>query len=150
MKELKQSWAMSCLNLLPQCFGYLLADISFLTVSEIYCQCPVTFAIISIYCHVKKIRDQDHLPPCLFITKRGFYHHLWTNLLELTERFTVLSYNILADYLARDHRSMLYFHIPHYIMDWDWRKKRLFLEFGLWSPDIMCLQVLFSKLFDIL
>ncbi|XP_010917938.1 carbon catabolite repressor protein 4 homolog 6 [Elaeis guineensis] len=56
------------------------------------------------------------------------------------ERFIVLSYNILADYLARDHRSKLYFHIPHYILDWEWRKKRLLLEFGLWAPDVMCLQ----------
>lgn len=52
----------------------------------------------------------------------------------------MISYNILADYLARDHRSRLYFHIPQYILDWEWRKKRLFVEFGLWSADIMCLQ----------
>ncbi|WOK99144.1 carbon catabolite repressor protein [Canna indica] len=57
-----------------------------------------------------------------------------------SERFVVLSYNILADYLARDHRSKLYFHIPHYILDWEWRKRRLLLEFRLWAPDIMCLQ----------
>ncbi|KAJ8497978.1 hypothetical protein OPV22_008530 [Ensete ventricosum] len=56
------------------------------------------------------------------------------------ERFVVLSYNILADYLARDHRSKLYFHIPQYILDWEWRKRRLLLEFRLWAPDIMCLQ----------
>ncbi|XP_026662317.2 carbon catabolite repressor protein 4 homolog 6-like isoform X3 [Phoenix dactylifera] len=57
------------------------------------------------------------------------------------ERFIMLSYNILADYLARDHRSKLYFHIPPYILDWEWRKKKLLLEFGLWAPDIMCLQM---------
>ncbi|XP_074575261.1 carbon catabolite repressor protein 4 homolog 6 isoform X2 [Curcuma longa] len=56
------------------------------------------------------------------------------------ERFVVLSYNILADYLARDHRSKLYFHIPQYILDWEWRKRRLLIEFRLWTPDIMCLQ----------
>lgn len=54
----------------------------------------------------------------------------------------MLSYNILADYLARDHWSKLYFHIPPEVLDWEWRKSRLFIEFGLWSPDIMCLQVL--------
>lgn len=51
----------------------------------------------------------------------------------------MVSYNILADYLAREHRN-LYFHVPDHIMDWEWRKKRLLWEFGLWSPDIMCLQ----------
>lgn len=56
------------------------------------------------------------------------------------ERFKVLSYNILADYLASDHQSTLYFHIPNHILAWEWRKRRLFIEFGLWSPDIMCLQ----------
>ncbi|CAD5190732.1 unnamed protein product [Musa acuminata subsp. malaccensis] len=56
------------------------------------------------------------------------------------ERFVMLSYNILADYLARDHRSKLYFHIPQYILDWEWRKRKLLLEFRLWAPDIMCLQ----------
>ncbi|XP_073006984.1 carbon catabolite repressor protein 4 homolog 6 isoform X3 [Typha latifolia] len=57
-----------------------------------------------------------------------------------SERFLVLSYNILADYLAREHQSKLYFHIPNYILDWEWRKKRLLFEFGLWSPDVICLQ----------
>ncbi|KAK1549348.1 hypothetical protein Q3G72_000512 [Acer saccharum] len=57
-----------------------------------------------------------------------------------SDRFLVLSYNILADYLAISHRSKLYFHIPRYILDWQWRKKRILFELGLWSADIMCLQ----------
>ncbi|XP_015885911.2 carbon catabolite repressor protein 4 homolog 6 isoform X1 [Ziziphus jujuba] len=57
-----------------------------------------------------------------------------------SERFTILSYNILADYLATNHRSKLYYHIPLYMMDWEWRKKKIFFELGLWSPDIMCFQ----------
>ncbi|KAL0330258.1 UNVERIFIED_CONTAM: Carbon catabolite repressor protein 46 [Sesamum radiatum] len=56
------------------------------------------------------------------------------------ERFTVLSYNILADYLATDHWEKLYFHIPRYIMDWNWRKKNITFELGLWSADILCFQ----------
>ncbi|KAL4307577.1 hypothetical protein HN51_041942 [Arachis hypogaea] len=56
------------------------------------------------------------------------------------ERFIIVSYNILADYLALDHRSKLYFHIPRHILDWQWRKKNLIFELGLWSADIMCLQ----------
>ncbi|CAJ1972107.1 unnamed protein product [Sphenostylis stenocarpa] len=57
-----------------------------------------------------------------------------------TERFKVLSYNILADYLALDHRNKLYFHIPPYILDWHRRKRSILFELGLWSADILCLQ----------
>lgn len=59
----------------------------------------------------------------------------------IAERFVVLSYNLLADYLAINHRSKLYFHIPHYMLEWKWRKKSIIFELGLWSADIMCLQV---------
>jgi mRNA deadenylase 3'-5' endonuclease subunit Ccr4 len=57
-----------------------------------------------------------------------------------TERFKVVSYNILADYLAQEHQ-FLYERIPSFILDWNWRKDKLVFEFGLWSPDILCLQV---------
>ncbi|KAF3965709.1 hypothetical protein CMV_010118 [Castanea mollissima] len=57
-----------------------------------------------------------------------------------SERFIVVSYNILADYLANSHRSKLYYHIPRYMLDWEWRKKNILFELGLWSADIMCLQ----------
>ncbi|KAL8166481.1 hypothetical protein V2J09_007980 [Rumex salicifolius] len=56
------------------------------------------------------------------------------------ERFSVLSYNILADYLAYKHRNMLYYHIPRRFIDWEWRRKSILFELGLWSPDIMCFQ----------
>ncbi|KAK6119482.1 hypothetical protein DH2020_046777 [Rehmannia glutinosa] len=56
------------------------------------------------------------------------------------KRFTVLSYNILADYLATDHWQKLYFHIPGYIMDWNWRRRNISFELGLWSADILCFQ----------
>ncbi|KAL5699699.1 hypothetical protein ACHQM5_030568 [Ranunculus cassubicifolius] len=56
------------------------------------------------------------------------------------ERFVVLSYNILADYLAINHRHELYWHIPHHILGWEWRKRKILFELGLWSPDIMSLQ----------
>lgn len=55
-------------------------------------------------------------------------------------RFVVLSYNILADYLALSHRSKLYFHIPRHLLDWEWRKRSILFELGLWSADIMCFQ----------
>ncbi|KAF8676063.1 hypothetical protein HU200_047568 [Digitaria exilis] len=55
------------------------------------------------------------------------------------ERFKVLSYNILADYLAKEHQ-FLYERIPSFMLDWNWRKDKLVFEFGLWSADILCLQ----------
>ncbi|KAL7617262.1 carbon catabolite repressor protein 4 homolog 6 [Lactuca sativa] len=56
------------------------------------------------------------------------------------ERFTILSYNILADYLAINHRNKLYFHIPRHILDWEFRKRNIMFELGLWSADILCFQ----------
>lgn len=63
---------------------------------------------------------------------------------ECTERFKVLSYNILADYLAQAHQ-FLYERIPSFMLEWKWRKDKLVFEFGLWSPDILCLQVVHKK-----
>ncbi|XWS27189.1 hypothetical protein CRYUN_Cryun26dG0093500 [Craigia yunnanensis] len=57
----------------------------------------------------------------------------------LSERFIVLSYNILADFLAITHRK-LYFHILHHMMNWERRKRNLMFELRLWSADIMCFQ----------
>lgn len=56
------------------------------------------------------------------------------------ERFTILSYNILADYLVRDHWNKLYFHIPNFLLDWKQRKRSIIFELGLWSADILCFQ----------
>lgn len=53
----------------------------------------------------------------------------------------MVSYNILADYLAKDHCRQLYYHIPPYILNWEWRKKNILFELGLWDPDIICFQV---------
>lgn len=39
-----------------------------------------------------------------------------------------------------EHRPKLYYHIPQHVLDWEWRKRRLMIEFGLWNPDILCLQ----------
>lgn len=63
--------------------------------------------------------------------------------LFMLERFRLLSYNILADYLAIQH-SMLYSHLPFDMLSWHWRMNNLLFEFQLWSPDVLCLQVLLS------
>lgn len=67
-------------------------------------------------------------------------------LVWFADKFIVLSYNILADYFAISHRSKLYFHIPRYMLDWDWRKRNILFELGLWSADVMCFQVFYSSL----
>ncbi|KAI5076453.1 hypothetical protein GOP47_0008518 [Adiantum capillus-veneris] len=55
-------------------------------------------------------------------------------------RFVVVSFNILGVDNANQHCRELYWHIPPFVMDWNYRKKRILLELGLWSPDIICLQ----------
>ncbi|KAF7029771.1 hypothetical protein CFC21_041443 [Triticum aestivum] len=71
------------------------------------------------------------------------YKREWRSVQKLpprhTERFKVLSYNILADYLAQEHQD-LYRDIPSFIMDWNWRKNRIGLEISWWRPDIICFQ----------
>ena len=68
-----------------------------------------------------------------------FFFFLW----YLAERFTILSYNLLAEYVALDyrHRNELYYHIPRHMLEWQWRKSNIIFELGLWSTDIMCFQV---------
>ncbi|XP_012474399.1 carbon catabolite repressor protein 4 homolog 6 isoform X3 [Gossypium raimondii] len=56
-----------------------------------------------------------------------------------SDKFVVLSYNVLADYLASTHRN-LYFHIPFHMMNWEWRMRNLMFELSLWSADILCFQ----------
>ncbi|KAE8056418.1 hypothetical protein FH972_013193 [Carpinus fangiana] len=100
-------------------------------------------------------QSQQNRPNRPFDTNPGFrlpQHHRpkpldyrnWEYATEVpppnSERFIVLSYNILADYLANDHRNKLYFQIPPYVLDWEWRKRRILFELGLWSADVMCFQ----------
>jgi mRNA deadenylase 3'-5' endonuclease subunit Ccr4 len=55
-------------------------------------------------------------------------------------RFTVASYNILADRNASQHAD-LYVNIPSRYINWDRRQKILSDELFQWNPDIICLQV---------
>ncbi|GAU39278.1 hypothetical protein TSUD_72170 [Trifolium subterraneum] len=54
-------------------------------------------------------------------------------------RFTVASYNILADRNASQHAD-LYDNIPSRYINWDRRQKILSDELFQWNPDIICLQ----------
>lgn len=56
------------------------------------------------------------------------------------EKFIIASYNILASAFARQHKCMLYGHVPVPLLEWKRRKLKIILELGLCSPDIICLQ----------
>ncbi|XP_024629514.1 carbon catabolite repressor protein 4 homolog 3 isoform X2 [Medicago truncatula] len=55
------------------------------------------------------------------------------------ERFTVASYNILADRNASQHTD-LYVNVPSRYINWNRRQKILSEELFEWNPDIICLQ----------
>ncbi|MED6136194.1 hypothetical protein PIB30_053753 [Stylosanthes scabra] len=59
--------------------------------------------------------------------------------LASSERFSVASYNILADRNASQHRDM-YLNVPSYYVNWDRRKRVICKELFGWDPDIICLQ----------
>lgn len=61
-------------------------------------------------------------------------------ILYIAERFTVASYNILADRNASWHKD-LYSNVPYSYMNWDRRKRVICKELIGWNPDIICLQV---------
>ncbi|CAJ2674964.1 unnamed protein product [Trifolium pratense] len=89
--------------------------------------------------HQRQFRPQQNIRP------KAPDHREWEVALtppppRHSERFKVLSYNILADYLAMDHWRKLYYHIPSYMLNWQWRKSKIIFELGLWSADIMCFQ----------
>ena len=58
----------------------------------------------------------------------------------VAERFTVASYNILADRNAFWHRDM-YVNVPYSYMKWGRRRRVICEELIGWNPDIICLQV---------
>jgi len=51
-----------------------------------------------------------------------------------------MSYNILADYNARNHPD-LYWDVPWDAMRWDSRRRLIIREIRHWDPDLVCLQV---------
>ncbi|TVU11729.1 hypothetical protein EJB05_45331, partial [Eragrostis curvula] len=52
---------------------------------------------------------------------------------------TIMSYNILADYNARNHPD-LYWDVPWHAMRWDSRRRLITREIRHWDPDLVCLQ----------
>ncbi|XP_062228645.1 carbon catabolite repressor protein 4 homolog 3-like isoform X1 [Phragmites australis] len=57
----------------------------------------------------------------------------------LLDACTVMSYNILADYNARNHPD-LYWDVPWDAMRWDSRRRLIVREIRHWDPDFVCLQ----------
>nr|XP_043609204.1 carbon catabolite repressor protein 4 homolog 6 isoform X2 [Erigeron canadensis] len=87
-------------------------------------------------------QQQQHLRPRKPATVSDYrnWEHAKPGPPPACEKFRVVSYNILADYLAIKHRTKLYSHIPPYILDWEFRKRNILFELGLWSPDVLCFQ----------
>lgn len=54
--------------------------------------------------------------------------------------FKIMSYNILADFLAWDHVNELYSSMPRHALEWRYRRKLLLKEICHHMPHILCLQ----------
>ncbi|CAK9330001.1 unnamed protein product [Citrullus colocynthis] len=63
------------------------------------------------------------------------------------EKFSVVSYNILAERNAWKHRG-LYPNVPSPYLKWNHRKRVICEELLMWNPDIICLQEV-DKYFDV-
>lgn len=61
---------------------------------------------------------------------------------DVPEKFSVVSYNILAERYAWKHRG-LYTNVPLPYLKWNHRKRVICEELLMWNPDIICLQVSF-------
>lgn len=59
---------------------------------------------------------------------------------DVPEKFSVVSYNILAERNAWKHRG-LYTNVPSPYLKWNHRKRVICEELLMWNPDIICLQV---------
>ena len=57
----------------------------------------------------------------------------------VTDRFILLSYNVLGDNNASNHED-LYVNIPFDVLRWDKRKPLICQEIYRWNADIVCLQ----------
>lgn len=93
---------------------------------------------------------------CRFGTSCRFSHHTRPQALPFEDRektgskpiheenptlsFKVMSYNILADSLAKDHARELYSSMPHFALDWRYRHKLITQEIRHHLPEIVCLQ----------
>lgn len=77
--------------------------------------------------------------------------HLFTEQRLKEKALRVVSYNILADYYAdtEDGRTKLFSYCPQYAIDIDYRKQLLIKEIYGYNADILCLQEVDYKVFDL-
>ena len=54
--------------------------------------------------------------------------------------FSLMSFNVLADYLAMNHPELYVQNLKSEIMQWEPRFQRLMYEIGHYNCDILCLQ----------
>lgn len=76
--------------------------------------------------------------------------HLFTESKLSGDEFRVVSYNLLADYYADSEfsRTMLFPYCPPYALDIDYRKQLMLKEISGYNADIICLQEVDGKVFD--
>ncbi|KAL5544721.1 hypothetical protein UlMin_008505 [Ulmus minor] len=91
-------------------------------------------------------RQLDHAPE-IFRHWVEADENLGSEVVIVAERFTVASYNILADRNAFWHRDM-YVNVPYSYMKWGRRRRVICEELIGWNPDIICLQEV-DKYFDL-
>ena len=60
----------------------------------------------------------------------------------------VMSFNVLADCLAREHAAELYTSAPRWSLEWSFRGPRIVKEIVHWRPDVACLQEVDVDCFD--
>lgn len=97
--------------------------------------CAVIQALFILNFHGPFSCDVDEQPfPSSF-----YYTQLFT-FNSLTDRFLMVSHNILGDDNAVKHRD-LYPNIPSSFLEWNRRLHLICEELRLWQPDIVCLQV---------
>lgn len=77
--------------------------------------------------------------------------HLFTEKRLEGDSLRVCSYNILADYYAdtEDGRTKLFNYCPQYAIDIDYRKQLMVKELVGYNADILCLQEVDFKVFDL-
>lgn len=77
--------------------------------------------------------------------------HLFTQQRLSGNALRIASYNILADYYAdtEDARTKLFAYCPQYAIDIDYRKQLLIKEIVGYNADILCMQEVDFKVFDL-
>ncbi|XP_067334908.1 protein angel homolog 1 isoform X2 [Channa argus] len=104
-----------------------------------------------VYCPLWQFPSASYYPPVEQLLPFEVMWRVWEEMEECTNAektlpfinptmsFTVMSYNILAQYLLEANQE-LYIHCPLEVLDWSYRYNLIIEEIQKWAPDILCLQ----------